>query len=160
VPYEERADYLLSADVAVSAHYDLIETRFSFRTRVLDYFWAGLPIITTRGDDLSDLIETKKAGLTTGYENVDDWVQAIASLYKDSQLRKSCAQNSADLRQSFYWSKSAEPIRQFCRNPHRLPSYQRVTMPSILERGMAVWARGGPELVLNRSKELIKDLLR
>ena len=37
VPYAERADYLLDADVGVSTHYLHIETAFSFRTRILDY---------------------------------------------------------------------------------------------------------------------------
>jgi len=160
VPYEKRADYLLEADVAVSAHYDLIETRFSFRTRILDYFWAGLPTITTTGDDLSNLIETSKAGITTGYENVDDWVKAISTLSENESLRKQYAENAANLRQKFYWSQSAEPIARFCRDPYKLPPHQRVTMPSILERAQAVYARGGTDLVINRSKELLKDLLR
>ena len=48
VPYAERGRYLLEADVAVSAHFDDIETRFAFRTRFLDCLWAGLPVVTTR----------------------------------------------------------------------------------------------------------------
>ncbi|MBA2476756.1 MAG: hypothetical protein H0V40_12485, partial [Actinobacteria bacterium] len=38
--------------VAVSAHFDDVETRFAFRTRLLDCLWAGLPVVTTRGDAL------------------------------------------------------------------------------------------------------------
>jgi glycosyltransferase involved in cell wall biosynthesis len=45
VPYEERADFLLDADLAVSTHQDHVETRYSFRSRVLDYLWAGLPMV-------------------------------------------------------------------------------------------------------------------
>ena len=62
-PYEERINYLLDADLAVSAHFDLPETRFSFRTRMLDYLWAGLPILTSHGDGFASLIEQKKAGM-------------------------------------------------------------------------------------------------
>ena len=46
--------YLLDADLAVSAHFDDVETRFAFRTRLLDCLWAGLPVVTTRGDTLGD----------------------------------------------------------------------------------------------------------
>ena len=49
VPYEERADWLLEADCAASAHTDNLETRFAFRTRLLDCFWAGLPVACTEG---------------------------------------------------------------------------------------------------------------
>ena len=48
VPYEERADYLLESDLGISGHPDTVEARFSFRTRLLDYFWAGLPTVATR----------------------------------------------------------------------------------------------------------------
>ena len=49
VPYDARAGHLLDADVAVSTHFDHVETAFSFRTRVLDYLWAGVPSVLTRG---------------------------------------------------------------------------------------------------------------
>ena len=45
VPYARRADFLLDADIAVSTHHDHLETRYSFRSRVLDYLWAGLPMV-------------------------------------------------------------------------------------------------------------------
>ena len=34
---------------ASARHVDHVETAFSFRTRVLDYLWAGLPTVTTAG---------------------------------------------------------------------------------------------------------------
>ncbi len=43
VAYEDRGDYLLEADAGVSTHFAHIETEFAFRTRILDYLWAGLP---------------------------------------------------------------------------------------------------------------------
>ena len=43
VPYDQRANVLLDADVGVSTHLDHAETAYSFRTRLLDYLWAGLP---------------------------------------------------------------------------------------------------------------------
>ena len=49
VPYKERGGWLLDADCALSTHVDHLETRFAFRTRLLDCFWAGLPVVCTRG---------------------------------------------------------------------------------------------------------------
>ncbi|HEX6390507.1 MAG TPA: hypothetical protein VFZ89_13695, partial [Solirubrobacteraceae bacterium] len=45
VPYDERADWLLHAHAALYAHHDNLETRFAFRTRLLDCFWAQLPAV-------------------------------------------------------------------------------------------------------------------
>src|SRR5207237_1289819 len=58
VPYEERGSYLLEADVGVSLHFDHLETRYSFRTRVLDYIWAGLPVVCTAGDAVGEMVAT------------------------------------------------------------------------------------------------------
>ncbi|HEY9712237.1 MAG TPA: glycosyltransferase family 4 protein [Chroococcales cyanobacterium] len=160
VRYEERANYLLDADIAVSAHFDLIETRFSFRTRILDYFWAGLPILTTAGDQLAELIESNAAGLALPYQDVDAWVAGILRILDDKQYETKCRQASKELSRQFIWSKAAEPLRAFARNPHHLPRFTEPTMPSLLERAHAVYSRGGKELILRRSKEILKDFLR
>ena len=52
VEYDDRQNYLLEADIGVSTHLDHVETEFSFRTRLLDYLWASLPIVATSGDSL------------------------------------------------------------------------------------------------------------
>jgi glycosyltransferase involved in cell wall biosynthesis len=59
VPYHERSNFLLEADCGVSTHRDHVETTFSFRTRVLDYLWAELPMVVTRGDYFGDLVDAK-----------------------------------------------------------------------------------------------------
>ncbi|MBK9112806.1 MAG: glycosyltransferase [Nitrospira sp.] len=41
VAYEDRENFLLEADLGLNIHRDNLETRFSFRTRMMDYFWAG-----------------------------------------------------------------------------------------------------------------------
>ena len=56
VAHEDRANYFLDADVGVSTHLEHLETSFSFRTRLLDYIWAGLPIINSSGDAFESVI--------------------------------------------------------------------------------------------------------
>ena len=46
-PTPSAARWLLDADCAISTHVDHLETRFAFRTRLLDCFWAGLPVVCT-----------------------------------------------------------------------------------------------------------------
>ncbi|MCJ7473408.1 MAG: glycosyltransferase, partial [Actinobacteria bacterium] len=67
VEYEDRQNYLLESDIGIITHPMHIETRFSFRTRILDYIWTGLPIISTRGDSLSDMIEKNGLGITVDH---------------------------------------------------------------------------------------------
>lgn len=158
-PYADRVNYLLDADVAVSAHFDVLETRFSFRTRILDYMWAGLPVLATQGDQLADDIQQHRAGISLPFEDVSAWVVAIRQLIEDRQTAKTFAENSKQLARKYTWNQVVSPLRSFCAEPHRLPSFKRVRMPSLLQRAHAVYSRGGKDLVLRRGKEVLHDLL-
>lgn len=159
-PYEQRVNLLLDADVAVSAHFDVIETRFSFRTRLLDYFWAGLPVITTKGDQLADLIELKKAGYSVGYGDTEAWCQAISMLVKEQERKEQMKMAARQIAQELAWQKVCEPIAAFLRAPYHLPAHRPVRMPGLLERAHAVYARGGKELLLKRSKAILQDFIK
>lgn len=158
VQYEERVNFLLEADAGVSAHFDLPETRFSFRTRLLDYFWTNLPVLTTGGDQLAELIEAKQAGYALAYEDVDAWTKAIVNVVTREDINAKLREGSRRIAAEFTWSRAAEPLRQFCRCPHHAPPFRKVTMPSIIERAHAVYSRGGKELLINRSKKVLEDL--
>ena len=115
VEYEDRQNYLLEADVGVSTHFDHVETEFSFRTRILDYLWAGLPVVATGGDSFADLIEDRGLGVTVPPEDVD---ALEAALYQCSERPTPCAScrtgggrvaptSTAGPRCSSRWSSSA-----------------------------------------------------
>jgi glycosyltransferase involved in cell wall biosynthesis len=156
--YEERVNCLLDADAAVSAHFDLPETRFSFRTRILDYLWAGLPVLTSRGDELAAEIERAGAGIVLPYQDVDAWTKAIESLISDRASLEQYSKQARALAAGYHWEKAVEPLRRFCNDPYHLPEYRRITMPNIVERARAVYERGGKELIVRRSAEIIKDV--
>jgi len=54
VPYEMRQNFLLESSAGLSIHQEKLETEFSYRTRVMDYIWARLPIISTEGDSIAN----------------------------------------------------------------------------------------------------------
>lgn len=110
VPYEARQSFLLEADLGVSAHFDTLETRFSFRTRVLDYLWAGLPTITTRGDVLADLVAERNLGRAVDFEDVDGWVRAIEELPDDEGEYRRIRENIRVISPEFAWSKVVAPL--------------------------------------------------
>ena len=132
VPYEERAAWLLDADVGVSTHLDHAETRFSFRTRILDYFWAGLPVMCTRGDSLADLVEKEDLGLTVPPEDVDATESALAELVEDEGGRRRRAARVREVAGAMTWAHAARPLVEFCNAPHQAGDR------AGLERGEAV----------------------
>jgi glycosyltransferase involved in cell wall biosynthesis len=160
IDYDDRVNYLLDATMAISSHFDLPETRFSFRTRLLDYFWCGLPILTTEGDQLAEIIDGQGAGMALPYQDEAAWARAIEECLKNPTRLKLMSEKARAISQRFYWKDNAEPLRQFLRAPYHLPAHEKVTMPSLFERARAVYRRGGKELILKRSSELLGDILK
>lgn len=117
--YEEREAFLIEADVAISAARDLAETRLAFRSRLLDAFWAGVPVVTTSGDVLADQVREAGAGLVVSPGDVTGLADAMIRLLSDPVLRSSCAGRSLDLSHSFRWTQAVEPLRRTLDAPWR-----------------------------------------
>jgi len=121
VPYDERQNFLLDADVAVSMHLDHVETAFSFRSRVLDYLWASLPVVTTAGDAMSALVADRGAGLTVPPQDPAAIESALDRLLSDAQFAASCRAASGEVAAELRWSLVLQPLLEFCRQPRRAP---------------------------------------
>ena len=119
VPYAERADYLLDADVGVSTHYLHVETAYSFRTRILDYLWASLPIVATSGDTFGDLIPAHGLGRTVPAEDVDALVAALEEMLYDETAAGEVRERIAAFAEGYRWSVVLRPLVDFCRAPRR-----------------------------------------
>src|SRR5690606_34715434 len=116
VAYDEWPAYLVDTDVAVSLHFDTLETRFAaVRSRVLSYIWAGLPMVVTRGDVASELIRENDLGLVIDYEDVDGAVRAVLKLLAEGKQRY--RPNFARLASELTWDKVAQPLLDLCRSP-------------------------------------------
>ena len=125
VPYDERAGYLLEADVGVSAHLDNAETTFAFRTRFLDYLWAGLPVVCTGGDELGDLAAARGFGLVTRPGDVAGLAAAIRRLAAD---RGELARLGAAARATapeLHWERALAPLVEFVAAPRPAPDRPR-----------------------------------
>jgi glycosyltransferase involved in cell wall biosynthesis len=121
VDYDDRQNYLLDADLGVSTHLQHVETQFSFRTRILDYLWAGLPIVATSGDTFGSLVPEHGLGLVVPPEDVDALTDALRRLLSDEELAQSCRDSIAAYVPRATWSVALEPLLRFCRSPRRAP---------------------------------------
>lgn len=113
-PYADRIAVLADSAIGISCHQEGIETRFAFRTRLLDYFWAGLPTVCTRGDVLSELVERRGAGIAIAPGNVADCADAIVALVNDCEARTSARSQATALGREHSWSRVAEPLLRLC----------------------------------------------
>ena len=109
-PYEQRQSFLLEADIGVSTHFEHLETQYSFRTRILDYIWAQLPIICTQGDSFAELVEQHQLGVVVPYKDVGALSRAIRHVLENAEERKSMQKNLHNIGKDFYWTEVVKPI--------------------------------------------------
>lgn len=113
VPYDQRANWLLDAACAVSAHADHLETRFAFRTRMLDCFWSRLPIVCTEGDALADLVKRRGLGATAPAGDVHAFANGLHEVL--ARGRASFEPALAEVAAEHTWQRVAEPLVAFAR---------------------------------------------
>ncbi|HVV13210.1 glycosyltransferase [Amycolatopsis sp.] len=125
VPYGERQNWLLDSDCGVTTHFEHVETTFAFRTRVLDYLWAGLPIVTTDGDAFADLVRTEKLGVVVPAEDEEALSEALERSLYDTEFIAACKERIAVVARRYAWPQALAPLVEFCRDPRpaadRLP---------------------------------------
>jgi glycosyltransferase involved in cell wall biosynthesis len=154
IPYADRATWLTEADCAISTQRDHLETRFAFRTRLLDCFWAGLPVVCTAGDDLADHVERQGLGVTVPPGDVAAAAAAIARVL--DRGRASYAPALAAAAADFAWPVAARPLVEWVTStdpltrPGDTPGAVRAT---ALQRGrQAAYEVAGRPLLSRRVK--------
>jgi glycosyltransferase involved in cell wall biosynthesis len=169
VEFEDRHNFLLDADIGVSTHLDHIETEFSFRTRILDYLWASLPIVATDGDSFSSIIRDHEIGEVVPPQDVEALERALERLLSDEEAARRCREHIRELAPQFHWSTCLAPLVEFCRAPHRAPDMacpdlQKGAALSRLSTGrrrdlqiaMSYLKAGAPGPVLRRVRQRIR----
>jgi glycosyltransferase involved in cell wall biosynthesis len=180
VDFTDRQNYLLEADAGVSTHRLHIETTFSFRTRILDYLWAGLPMVVTEGDSFADLVEDHELGIVVPENDVDALAAALEKILFDREFIDRATANIDAIRARFYWNVTLDPLVKFVRNPHRAADRQEggrprgsasiraleALKPPVPRRGiglaqdlsnaMRAMKSGGLPLVLEKARRRVK----
>lgn len=153
VPYAERQNWLLEADCGVTTHYEHVETTFAFRTRVLDYLWTGLPIVTTTGDSFADLVANEGLGMVVPPEDPDRLADALDAVLYEPEVAAAARERIAVVRERFTWETALEPLVSFCRNPS--PAADRLPGAAPLVRNPPLGLGGA----IRRDLDLVRSYL-
>jgi glycosyltransferase involved in cell wall biosynthesis len=151
VPYDERGGWLLEADLGVSAHLDELESRFAYRTRLLDCFWAGLPVVVTEGDALAGVVAERRLGRVVAPADVCGWGEAVGSLLDDVGERDAIRARLTEVAAELAWPRVVQALVGMIEGRRRAPrpggdavfaSYlARRIEYAVASRGMAGTAR-------------------
>lgn len=119
VPYRDRVNFLCDADIAITLDREHFETRLAYRTRVLDYLWAALPIVSTTGDVLCESVVNGGAGISVDEGDVEAVSVALATLAENTALRTTMSRRARTLSESHTWTRVAVPLLSYCADPWR-----------------------------------------
>lgn len=159
IPYEDRENYLLEADLGVSSHFEHLETRFSFRTRLLDYIWAGLPIVATQGDVFAEFIEKHQIGVAVPPNDSQKMAEAIEKLVDNPALLQKMKESIQQIKAQFYWENVVKPI------DHMVDYFVdqgrcQISLRDLKNISSCVWRKFGPYALAQRTKLLLSHAVR
>lgn len=152
VPASERAEYLLDADIAISGHKESFETRYAFRTRILDHFWATLPSIVSEGDWFAEYIAQQELGAVTPYGDVAATRAAIVEL-ADAARRERISANVSSIRDDWRWVTTTRQLRAVVSDwQHALPSRTQAITEARTALTPQIAAEPAPAPIDDRSR--------
>lgn len=115
VEYERRGEFLDRFAAALLTFRQSLETDLSMRTRIYDYLWAGIPIVTSSAPGTDEILTRYGAGTIVPSESPRDFADALVRAVRE----KHDAMTSGTERfvAAHQWADVLEPLRAFCRAP-------------------------------------------
>lgn len=127
VPYASRGAYLLDADIGISTHHDTAESRYAWRTRLLDYLWAGLPVVCSDGDALAADMAARGIATTAAPGDLEGLCEAIRTVVASADGRGGAAAAADVMAGELRWSRAARPLVEWVADPRRTGHPVRLT---------------------------------
>jgi glycosyltransferase involved in cell wall biosynthesis len=135
--YGERAEFFERFALALITFPRSIETDLSMRTRVYDYLWCGLPIVTSSAPGTDEILDRYGAGVVT-----NDFASAMVTLLGDRARYESMVAGSQRFVREHQWDRTLAPLRDFVRAPRFEKTKDAFTVtPQINDRAPSILAR-------------------
>ena len=110
VSYDERGLFFDRFAAVLMTFPQSLETELSMRTRVYDYLWAGLPVVTSSAPGTDEIIERYGSGAVVRGDDPNDYANALLRVIgKPIDTRAFVEQHQ--------WSRTLAPLVEFCRAP-------------------------------------------
>lgn len=109
VNFEDRADWYLDSDCVIVVNKQGAENELAWRTRLVDFMWADLPIITNGGDPLGEKLIAAEAAFRLRADDEKTIAADIAAVL-DAKENATLSKNLATLRKTLYWDKVTQRL--------------------------------------------------
>jgi glycosyltransferase involved in cell wall biosynthesis len=131
VPYAERAAYYDQFALALLTFRQSIETDLSMRTRVFDYLWGGLTIVSSAAPGTDEILTGYGVGTPIESESPEAFAAAIiGNVIENGAVSDRIARFVDD----HQWQRTLQPLVDFVRAPRSADHVDAPGRPSILTR--------------------------
>jgi glycosyltransferase involved in cell wall biosynthesis len=150
--YQDRGAFFDRFTMALLTFPQSLETDLSMRTRIFDYLWGGLPVVTSSAPGTDEILERYGAGIVVAGNAPEAYARELVAALADPERYETMAAGTQAFTADHQWSRLAEPLLAFCRAPRfeatkqtfawspQLPQHQPSTMYRARRRALR-WLR-------------------
>ena len=117
VAYDKRADFFDRFALALLTFPRSIETELSMRTRIYDYLWCGLPVVTSSAPGTDEILERYHAGRVITGDSPEAFATEVVALMLAHEAYYSMVRGTQQFVHEHQWARTLGPLREFCRAP-------------------------------------------
>jgi len=122
VPGEDVPDYYLEANVGINIDKDIYEVRLGSKNRILDWFRAGLCVLSSNVCELTDIIEKEKIGYTFKPHDHEDLSRKLIYLADNiDEVNRTAIAGKRYAMVNFNFEKTTEKLQRWVINPAFAP---------------------------------------
>ena len=114
LPYAARADLYAASDFLVSISSEGLETELSYRTRLVDAAWGGVPSVTVGGGSLARELVAAGAAFDSP-RSTQELAARVAALLADAALRGRAGEAARRFASERNWRTVSQPLVSWCR---------------------------------------------
>jgi glycosyltransferase involved in cell wall biosynthesis len=115
--YDERGVFFETFDLALLTFPRSLETDLSMRTRVFDYLWCGLPVVTSRAPGIDEILVRYGAGSSIAIDAPAAFANEIVAIANDGARYGRMVDGTQAFTLEHQWPVTLAPLREFCLSP-------------------------------------------
>lgn len=110
VPFGERGDWYLDADMICFANQPGMENLLAWRTRVVDYLWTRTPLATNGGDALSEEMIAAGAAVRINATDPGALAATLSATLSDAAKLAAMRRAADAIREKYLWRNAVQPL--------------------------------------------------
>ena len=123
VAYGERGAFFDQFALALLTFPQSVESALAMRTRVYDYLWGGLPVVTSSAPGTDEIVLRYGAGKVVESEHSEDFADALLELL-DPAAYVTASAGTTEFATQHQWPQTLAPLLEFVRAPKLYPNKQ------------------------------------